>query len=210
MTNTIIRTEIVQEVKETIVTDLNETVKFLNRCGGFGNKSKEEKEKYEKYVKIASGKGKSIGELKNEIEKSKKKLIKALKVALVSDEKEVSLEQVTKSLNIIAETILEGWEFYSENTRDFLKILAVEAKKFTQNTKTEDLELISEKVTEHKKAIQRFYNAVFGYVEWKNCETELGRKLIKIREKIILSGEPLMNQDEFDKYIEEIKKVNEV
>ncbi|HEY9801155.1 MAG TPA: hypothetical protein V6D25_12415 [Leptolyngbyaceae cyanobacterium] len=203
MASKILDRKYAEEAKYKTVTDLENTIKFLNRSAGFSPKTKEEQDKFDEYVKIAHGRGKSIKELQQELIIAKNNFSKALQLYQEFLEDSKKFDKTTDAFNLMAESILKCWDFYSSDTRNFLKDFALTSIEFNKSINIEEWKGIEELVSENKKAIQRFINSVMGAMDWKNCETELGRSLLKIREEIILSGEPLMNLDEFNKYIEE-------
>ncbi|MBD2500991.1 hypothetical protein [Anabaena azotica] len=203
MTINILDKKYADEARHKTLTDIENTIKMLNRYAGFSPKTKEEQNKFDEYVKIAHGKGKSIKELQQDLIIAKNNFSKALQLLLESLEDSNSIQKSIDALNLMAESTLKCWDFYSSDTRKFLKDFALKAIEFNKSINIEEWKGIEELVSENKKAIQRFINSVMGAMDWKNCETELGRSLLKIREDIILSGEPLMNLDEFNKYIEE-------
>jgi hypothetical protein len=223
MSNTILKAKDIENAKQIIANDLEETIRFLNRCGGFNSRNNKEKNKFDEYIKIAQGKGKSLVELKQDLLLGKKKFQKGMQMLLEiteSNEAQNFFERNIRALNLLTESVIECWDFYSSDTKEFLRKFALDAAEFNRGSKNiliniassaelqistagEEWKIIEEIVKQHEKAVQRFINSVTGPIEWKNCETDLGRKLFKIKEKIILSGEPLLTSAEFDQYLEE-------
>ncbi len=218
MSSTILKAKDIENAKHIIANDLEETIRFLNRCGGFSHKNDEEKNKFDEYIKIAQGKGKSLVELKQDLLLGKKKFQKAMQMLLEifgSNESRNFFERNIRALNLLTESVIECWDFYSSDTQEFLRKFALDAAEFNRvinvassaeinsSTAVEEWKIIEEVAKQHEKAVQRFINSVTGPIDWKNCETDLGRKLFKIKEKIILSGEPLLTSAEFDQYLEE-------
>ncbi|MGB3422518.1 MAG: hypothetical protein WBA52_19195 [Dolichospermum sp.] len=202
---------------------MEETIRFLNRCGGFNSRNNKEKNKFDEYIKIAQGKGKSLVELKQDLLLGKKKFQKGMQILLEiteSNEAQNFFERNIRALNLLTESVIECWDFYSSDTKEFLRKFALDAAEFNRGSKNiliniassaepqistagEEWKIFEERTKQHEKAVQRFINSVTGPIDWKNCETDLGRKLFKIKEKIILSGEPLLTSAEFDQYLEE-------
>ena len=223
MSNTILKAKDIENAKQIIANDLEQTIRFLNRCGGFNSRNNKEKNKFDEYIKIALGKGKSLVELKQDLLLGKKKFQKGMQMLLEiteSNEAQNFFERNIRALNLLTESVIECWDFYSSDTKEFLRKFALDAAEFNRGSKNiliniassaelqistagEEWKIIEEIVKQHEKAVQRFINSVTGPIEWKNCETDLGRKLFKIKEKIILSGEPLLTSAEFDQYLEE-------
>jgi hypothetical protein len=223
MSNTILKAKDIENAKQIIANDLEETIRFLNRCGGFNSRNNKEKNKFDEYIKIAQGKGKSLVELKQDLLLGKKKFQKGMQMLLEiteSNEAQNFFERNIRALNLLTESVIECWDFYSSDTKEFLRKFALDAAEFNRGSKNiliniassaelqsstagEEWKIIEEVVKQHEKAVQRFINSVTGPIDWKNCETDLGRKLFKIKEKIILSGEPLLTSAEFDQYLEE-------
>lgn len=223
MSSTILKAKDIENAKHIIANDLEETIRFLHRCGGFNSRNNQEKNKFDEYIKIAQGKGKSLVELKEDLLLGKKKFQKGMQMLLEiteSNEAQNFFERNIRSLNLLTESVIECWDFYSSDTKEFLRKFALDAAEFNRGSKNiliniassaelqsstagEEGKIIEEIVKQHEKAVQRFINSVTGPIEWKNCETDLGRKLFKIKEKIILSGEPLLTSGEFDQYLEE-------
>lgn len=223
MSNTILKAKDIENAKQIIANDLEETIRFLNRCGGFNSRNNKEKNKFDEYIKIAQGKGKSLVELKQDLLLGKKKFQKGMQMLLEiteSNEAQNFFERNIRALNLLTESVIECWDFYSSDTKEFLRKFALDAAELNRGSKNiliniassaelqistagEEWKIIEEIVKQHEKAVQRFINSVTGPIEWKNCETDLGRKLFKIKEKIILSGEPLLTSAEFDQYLEE-------
>ena len=223
MSSTILKAKDIENAKQIIANDLEETIRFLNRCGGFNSRNNKEKNKFDEYIKIAQGKGKSLVELKQDLLLGKKKFQKGMQMLLEiteSNEAQNFFERNIRALNLLTESVIECWDFYSSDTKEFLRKFALDAAEFNRGSKNiliniassaelqistagEEWKIIEEIVKQHEKAVQRFINSVTGPIEWKNCETDLGRKLFKIKEKIILSGEPLLTSAEFDQYLEE-------
>ena len=223
MSNTILKAKDIENAKQIIANDLEETIRFLNRCGGFNSRNNKEKNKFDEYIKIAQGKGKSLVELKQDLLLGKKKFQKGMQMLLEiteSNEAQNFFERNIRALNLLTESVIECWDFYSSDTKEFLRKFALDAAEFNRGSKNiliniassaelqistagEEWKIIEEIVKQHEKTVQRFINSVTGPIEWKNCETDLGRKLFKIKEKIILSGEPLLTSAEFDQYLEE-------
>ncbi|MBS9386080.1 MAG: hypothetical protein HEQ24_18390 [Dolichospermum sp. BR01] len=223
MSSTILKAKDIENAKQIIANDLEETIRFLNRCGGFNSRNNKEKNKFDEYIKIAQGKGKSLVELKQDLLLGKKKFQKGMQMLLEiteSNEAQNFFERNIRALNLLTESVIECWDFYSSDTKEFLRKFALDAAEFNRGSKNiliniassaelqistagEEWKIIEEIVKQHEKTVQRFINSVTGPIEWKNCETDLGRKLFKIKEKIILSGEPLLTSAEFDQYLEE-------
>lgn len=223
MSSTILKAKDIENAKQIIANDLEETIRFLNRCGGFNSRNNKEKNKFDEYIKIAQGKGKSLVELKQDLLLGKKKFQKGMQILLEiteSNEAQNFFERNIRALNLLTESVIECWDFYSSDTKEFLRKFALDAAEFNRGSKNiliniassaelqistagEECKIIEEVVKQHEKALQRFINSVTGPIDWKNCETDLGRKLFKIKEKIILSGEPLLTSAEFDQYLEE-------
>lgn len=223
MSSTILKAKDIENAKQIIANDLEETIRFLNRCGGFNSRNNKEKNKFDEYMKIAQGKGKSLVELKQDLLLGKKKFQKGMQILLEiteSNEAQNFFERNIRALNLLTESVIECWDFYSSDTKEFLRKFALDAAEFNRGSKNiliniassaelqistagEECKIIEEVVKQHEKALQRFINSVTGPIDWKNCETDLGRKLLKIKEKIILSGEPLLTSAEFDQYLEE-------
>jgi hypothetical protein len=223
MSNTILKAKDIENAKQIIANDLEQTIRFLNRCGGFNSRNNKEKNKFDEYIKIAQGKGKSLVELKQDLLLGKKKFQKGMQMLLEiteSNEAQNFFERNIRALNLLTESVIECWDFYSSDTKEFLRKFALDAAEFNRGSKNiliniassaelqistagEEWKIIEEIVKQHEKTVQRFINSVTGPIEWKNCETDLGRKLFKIKEKIILSGEPLLTSAEFDQYLEE-------
>ena len=223
MSSTILKAKDIENAKQIIANDLEETIRFLNRCGGFNSRNNKEKNKFDEYIKIAQGKGKSLVELKQDLLLGKKKFQKGMQMLLEiteSNEAQNFFERNIRALNLLTESVIECWDFYSSDTKEFLRKFALDAAEFNRGSKNiliniassaelqistagEEWKIIEEVVKQHEKALQRFINSVTGAIDWKNCETDLGRKLFKIKEKIILSGEPLLTSAEFDQYLEE-------
>ena len=223
MSSTILKAKDIENAKQIITNDLEETIRFLNRCGGFNSRNNKEKNKFDEYIKIAQGKGKSLVELKQDLLLGKKKFQKGMQMLLEiteSNEAQNFFERNIRALNLLTESVIECWDFYSSDTKEFLRKFALDAAEFNRGSKNiliniassaelqistagEECKIIEEVVKQHEKALQRFINSVTGAIDWKNCKTDLGRKLFKIKEKIILSGEPLLTSAEFDQYLEE-------
>lgn len=223
MSSTILKAKDIENAKQIITNDLEETIRFLNRCGGFNSRNNKEKNKFDEYIKIAQGKGKSLVELKQDLLLGKKKFQKGMQMLLEiteSNEAQNFFERNIQALNLLTESVIECWDFYSSDTKEFLRKFALDAAEFNRGSKNiliniassaelqistagEECKIIEEVVKQHEKALQRFINSVTGAIDWKNCKTDLGRKLFKIKEKIILSGEPLLTSAEFDQYLEE-------
>ncbi len=223
MSSTILKAKDIENAKQIIANDLEETIRFLNRCGGFNSRNNKEKNKFDEYIKIAQGKGKSLVELKQDLLLGKKKFQKGMQILLEiteSNEAQNFFERNIRALNLLTESVIECWDFYSSDTKEFLRKFALDAAEFNRGSKNiliniassaelqistagEEWKIIEEVVKQHEKALQRFINSVTGAIDWKNCKTDLGRKLFKIKEKIILSGEPLLTSAEFDQYLEE-------
>ncbi|MBD1215106.1 MAG: hypothetical protein ACK4ZH_12370 [Dolichospermum sp.] len=211
MSSTILKAKDIENAKQIITNDLEETIRFLNRCGGFNSRNNKEKNKFDEYMKIAQGKGKSLVELKQDLLLGKKKFQKGMQILLEiteSNEAQNFFERNIRALNLLTESVIECWDFYSSDTKEFLRKFALDAAEFNRGSKNilingEEWKIIEEVVKQHEKALQRFINSVTGAIDWKNCKTDLGRKLFKIKEKIILSGEPLLTSAEFDQYLEE-------
>lgn len=223
MSSTILKAKDIENAKQIITNDLEETIRFLNRCGGFNSRNNKEKNKFDEYIKIAQGKGKSLVELKQDLLLGKKKFQKGMQILLEiteSNEAQNFFERNIRALNLLTESVIECWDFYSSDTKEFLRKFALDAAEFNRGSKNiliniassaelqistagEECKIIEEVVKQHEKALQRFINSVTGAIDWKNCKTDLGRKLFKIKEKIILSGEPLLTSAEFDQYLEE-------
>ena len=223
MSSTILKAKDIENAKQIIANDLEETIRFLNRCGGFNSRNNKEKNKFDEYIKIAQGKGKSLVELKQDLLLGKKKFQKGMQMLLEiteSNEAQNFFERNIRALNLLTESVIECWDFYSSDTKEFLRKFALDAAEFNRGSKNiliniassaelqistagEEWKIIEEVVKQHEKAVQRFINSVTGAIDWKNCKTDLGRKLFKIKEKIILSGEPLLTSAEFDQYLEE-------
>lgn len=223
MSSTILKAKDIENAKQIIANDLEETIRFLNRCGGFNSRNNKEKNKFDEYIKIAQGKGKSLVELKQDLLLGKKKFQKGMQILLEiteSNEAQNFFERNIRALNLLTESVIECWDFYSSDTKEFLRKFALDAAEFNRGSKNiliniassaelqistagEECKIIEEVVKQHEKALQRFINSVTGAIDWKNCKTDLGRKLFKIKEKIILSGEPLLTSAEFDQYLEE-------
>lgn len=223
MSSTILKAKDIENAKQIIANDLEETIRFLNRCGGFNSRNNKEKNKFDEYIKIAQGKGKSLVELKQDLLLGKKKFQKGMQILLEiteSNEAQNFFERNIQALNLLTESVIECWDFYSSDTKEFLRKFALDAAEFNRGSKNiliniassaelqistagEECKIIEEVVKQHEKALQRFINSVTGAIDWKNCKTDLGRKLFKIKEKIILSGEPLLTSAEFDQYLEE-------
>ncbi|MDB9456298.1 hypothetical protein [Dolichospermum circinale] len=223
MSSTILKAKDIENAKQIIAKDLEETIRFLNRCGGFNSRNNKEKNKFDEYIKIAQGKGKSLVELKQDLLLGKKKFQKGMQMLLEiteSNEAQNFFERNIQALNLLTESVIECWDFYSSDTKEFLRKFALDAAEFNRGSKNiliniassaelqistagEECKIIEEVVKQHEKALQRFINSVTGAIDWKNCKTDLGRKLFKIKEKIILSGEPLLTSAEFDQYLEE-------
>lgn len=223
MSSTILKAKDIENAKQIIANDLEETIRFLNRCGGFNSRNNKEKNKFDEYMKIAQGKGKSLVELKQDLLLGKKKFQKGMQILLEiteSNEAQNFFERNIRALNLLTESVIECWDFYSSDTKEFLRKFALDAAEFNRGSKNiliniassaelqistagEECKIIEEVVKQHEKALQRFINSVTGAIDWKNCKTDLGRKLFKIKEKIILSGEPLLTSAEFDQYLEE-------
>lgn len=223
MSSTILKAKDIENAKQIITNDLEETIRFLNRCGGFNSRNNKEKNKFDEYIKIAQGKGKSLVELKQDLLLGKKKFQKGMQILLEiteSNEAQNFFERNIRALNLLTESVIECWDFYSSDTKEFLRKFALDAAEFNRGSKNiliniassaelqistagEEWKIIEEVVKQHEKALQRFINSVTGAIDWKNCKTDLGRKLFKIKEKIILSGEPLLTSAEFDQYLEE-------
>ena len=223
MSSTILKAKDIENAKQIIANDLEETIRFLNRCGGFNSRNNKEKNKFDEYIKIAQGKGKSLVELKQDLLLGKKKFQKGMQMLLEiteSNEAQNFFERNIRALNLLTESVIECWDFYSSDTKEFLRKFALDAAEFNRGSKNiliniassaelqistagEEWKIIEEVVKQHEKALQRFINSVTGAIDWKNCKTDLGRKLFKIKEKIILSGEPLLTSAEFDQYLEE-------
>ncbi|MFM7408293.1 MAG: hypothetical protein ACKO3K_16965 [Cuspidothrix sp.] len=218
MSSTSLKAKDIENAKHIIGNDLEETIRFLNRCAGFSHKNDEEKNKFDEYIKIAQAKGKSLVELKQDLLLGKKKFQKAMQILLEifgNNESQNFFERNIRALNLLTESVIDCWDFYSPDTQEFLRKFAVDAAEFNRvinvassaeinsSTAVEEWKIIEEVAKQHEKAVQRFINSVTGAIDWKNCETDLGRKLFKIKEKIILSGEPLLTSTEFDQYLEE-------
>ncbi|MFN5953227.1 MAG: hypothetical protein ACK6A9_16635 [Dolichospermum sp.] len=223
MSSTILKAKDIENAKQIITNDLEETIRFLNRCGGFNSRNNKEKNKFDEYIKIAQGKGKSLVELKQDLLLGKKKFQKGMQILLEiteNNEAQNFFERNIRALNLLTESVIECWDFYSSDTKEFLRKFALDAAEFNRGSKNiliniassaelqistagEEWKIIEEVVKQHEKALQRFINSVTGAIDWKNCKTDLGRKLFKIKEKIILSGEPLLTSAEFDQYLEE-------
>lgn len=223
MSSTILKAKDIENAKQIITNDLEETIRFLNRCGGFNSRNNKEKNKFDEYIKIAQGKGKSLVELKQDLLLGKKKFQKGMQMLLEiteNNEAQNFFERNIRALNLLTESVIECWDFYSSDTKEFLRKFALDAAEFNRGSKNiliniassaelqistagEEWKIIEEVVKQHEKALQRFINSVTGAIDWKNCKTDLGRKLFKIKEKIILSGEPLLTSAEFDQYLEE-------
>ncbi|MDB9485320.1 hypothetical protein PN492_01945 [Dolichospermum circinale CS-537/01] len=223
MSSTILKAKDIENAKQIIANDLEETIRFLNRCGGFNSRNNKEKNKFDEYIKIAQGKGKSLVELKQDLLLGKKKFQKGMQMLLEiteNNEAQNFFERNIRALNLLTESVIECWDFYSSDTKEFLRKFALDAAEFNRGSKNiliniassaelqistagEEWKIIEEVVKQHEKALQRFINSVTGAIDWKNCKTDLGRKLFKIKEKIILSGEPLLTSAEFDQYLEE-------
>jgi hypothetical protein len=204
MTSSSFTSEDIKSLNFSTINDIGEVIKCINRSQGFNVKKSAQTEKLDFISKIANAKGKSINELKIELEEAHKKLKKAFllwnKFFRNSAEK---IETINEVFNLIAECNCASWDFYSLKTRKLLIRFASYAVEFENKGNIEQRERATRVFIEHKKSIQRLANSVFGAVEWKNCETELGRKLFYIRQEIILSGEPLLNETEIEQYLQE-------
>jgi hypothetical protein len=223
MSNTILKD--IENTKHITINDLEETIRFLNRCVGFSHKNDEEKNKFDEYIKIAQGKGKSLVELKQDLLLGKKNFLQAMQMLLEifkSYDEQKFLRSSILAFDLLTESVIECWDFYSVDTQENLRKFAFDlhsyefnkglkhilmknipsAVKFNNSNSVEEWKILEES-EKLQKALQRFINSVTEPIEWKNCETDLGRKLFKIKEKIILSGELLLTSAEFDQYLEE-------
>lgn len=220
MSNITLDTTEIENAKHTIANDLKKTIKILNRSAGFGY-SAEDKNKFDDYIKIAQGKGKSIIEIKESLLSGSKEFQKAMQMLLeitTGDDEQNFFEKHDQALNLMTKSVIECWDFYSLDTQEFLREFASKISEYNKSIKNlfmdvysvnerlvapEERTIIKEKVKQHEKTLQKFINSVTGTINWKNCETDLGRKLFKIKEQIIMSGEPLLTLAEFDGYLEQ-------
>jgi len=220
MSNITLDTTEIENAKNTIANDLKKTIKILNRSAGFGY-STEDKNKFDDYMKIAQGKGKSIIEIRESLLSGSKEFQKAMQMLLeitTGDDEQNFFEKHDQALNLMTKSVIECWDFYSLDTQEFLREFASKISEYNKSIKNlfmdvysvnerlvapEERTIIKEKVKQHEKTLQKFINSVTGTINWKNCETDLGRKLFKIKEQIIMSGEPLLTLAEFDGYLEQ-------
>jgi|GEM_PF-5260497 hypothetical protein len=220
MSNITLDTTEIENAKHTIANDLKKTIKILNRSAGFGYNA-EDKNKFDDYMKIAQGKGKSIKEIKESLLSGSKEFQKAMQMLLeiaTGDDEQNFFEKHDQALNLMTKSVIECWDFYSLDTQEFLREFALKISEYNKSIKNpfmdvysvneglitpEERNIIKEKVKQHEKTLQKFINSVTGTINWKNCETDLGRKLFKIKEQIIMSGEPLLTLAEFDGYLEQ-------
>ncbi|MTJ49970.1 hypothetical protein [Dolichospermum sp. UHCC 0259] len=90
MSSTILKAKDIENAKQIIANDLEETIRFLNRCGGFNSRNNKEKNQFDEYIKIAQGKGKSLVELKQDLLLGKNKFQKAMQMLLEILDSDVS------------------------------------------------------------------------------------------------------------------------
>ncbi|BAZ28570.1 hypothetical protein NIES4074_10040 [Cylindrospermum sp. NIES-4074] len=226
MSSTILKAKDIEDAKHIIANDLEETINFINRCAGFSPENEEEKKKFDEYIKIAQGKGKSLVELKQDFLLGANKFLQALQMLLEISDSDNFLKSSILVFDLMTESVLECWVLYSLDTQESLKKIAralddtefnrglksilrkiPSADEFNNPTAVEEHKILEE-ADKQQKAVQRFINSVTGAIDWKNCETDLGRKLFKIKEKILMSGEPLLTSAEFDQYLEEQTESN--
>ena len=198
-----INSEETLKINELTFTESDSIIKFLNKCAGFNFKTPEEQQQLDRIVNIARAKGKSLKELKQALAINKKKLKKALKLWEEFDENPSMIEKTTQAFKLVAEVVTDNWDFYSEDSCNCLKEWGDKINNYLDSTdarKFEELEV--EAIQENLKAHQLLVNAIFGAVECVNIKTDLGRKLLSIRQEMILSGEPLVTLAEFDDYLD--------
>ncbi|MBD2385147.1 hypothetical protein [Cylindrospermum sp. FACHB-282] len=221
MSSTAFKAQDIENAKHLIANDLEETIKFLNRCAEVSPENGEEKKKFDEYIKIAQGKGKSLVEVKQDFLLGVNKFLQATQMLLESSDSDTFLKTSIFVFDLMTESVAECWDFYSSDTRESLIKFAfawdgsefnrklknilrniASSDEFSHLTAIEKRNIL-EDADKQQKAVQRFINSVTGAIDWKNCETDLGKKLFKIKEKIIMSGEPLLTSAEFDQYLEE-------
>ncbi|HLP86993.1 MAG TPA: hypothetical protein VK184_00075 [Nostocaceae cyanobacterium] len=207
MKSSTLQLEEIEKVNSSTIHDIGEVIDYLNQCLDYSFNTQEEKERLDFISKIAEAKGISISELRVELCEARDKWDKAL---LLSKELTQHPDNIILNIalniqvfNLIADSICIFWDFLSDNARTQLKELAYAGYKVSGNINVENWQGIENIVKEYKQAMQRFVNSVFGAVEWKDCETQLGRKLFYLRQKIILSGEPLITETELEQYLQE-------